>query len=193
MKLKSVVLQITQELQRGNLDQALLLTDRLETNASVNPAEDRHYLRAVIFGRQGKLEKARELLELHLENYPNHASGYHNLSVILWKAGLKNEAVKVAKHARELDPNDLEIHVNLVEMYSALQNQGDLLNAVLHLLAYFESYAPALEKAAEIYLNKEQYIKAKYYMDLLHIYHPGGAKYNKMSTRLPSTLSPENE
>jgi len=93
----------------------------------LNPANDSEIvLRASELVSQGELEQAEQLLRQLVDSGCSLAKAWMNLGVLVGNRGDKEERFKLLHHARDLDPNDADILLNLA---TANYENGDLQGA----------------------------------------------------------------
>jgi predicted O-linked N-acetylglucosamine transferase (SPINDLY family) len=93
----------------------------------LNPASDSEIvLRASELVSQGELEQAEQLLRQLVDSGCSLAKAWMNLGVLVGNRGDKEERFKLLHHARDLDPNDADILLNLA---TAHYENGDLQGA----------------------------------------------------------------
>ena len=121
----------------------------------LNPANEREIvLRATELVSQGELEQAEQLLRQLVNSGSTLAKAWMNLGVLVGDRGDKVERLKLFNHARELDPNNAKVLLNLAIAY---HENGDsdsaeaLIRQVLHqdaqLVAAHHSLGVVLAKA----------------------------------------------
>jgi Flp pilus assembly protein TadD len=121
----------------------------------LNPAnESEIVLRATELVSQGELEQAEQLLRQLVNSGSTLAKAWMNLGVLVGDRGDKVERLKLFNHARELDPNNAKVLLNLAIAY---HENGDsdsaeaLIRQVLHqdaqLVAAHHSLGVVLAKA----------------------------------------------
>jgi len=150
-----------------NFEEALQYLESLKNH--IDTPEWR-YLKSSILYQQQETGPARNLLEQNIEQYPDHAKSFLNYAVIIWQEGNHKEAIEYAKKARDIDTGDIEAHKNVIDMCMALGDKEEALEAILYVLEFYEGYPAALKLAATIYIERSEWIKAKYYIDLLEVY-----------------------
>lgn len=80
----------------------------------LNPAnESEIVLRATELVSQGELDQAEQLLRQLVDSGSNLAQAWMNLGVLVGDRGDKVERLKLFNHARELDPNNAKVLLNL--------------------------------------------------------------------------------
>ena len=154
-------------LKKQDFDGAL---QYLESQKEQIDTPEWRYLQSSILYQQQHTGIAKNLLKKNIEEYPEHAKSYLNYSVILWQDENKENALSYAKKARNINTNDIEAHINVIDMCMALNDKDQALEAILYALEFFEGYPAGLKLAATIYMEREEWIKAKYYIDLLDVY-----------------------
>jgi len=154
-------------LGKGDLDKA---SEIIEDHKDKLAPEEHLFLKATIIYRQGDIQTACKLLLKNIEEYPGHAKSLLNYSVILWKQDQLKEAIAYARKARDADEEDLEVHQNLIDMLMESGNKKGALKAILRVLEQFEGFIPALKLAATIYIERQEWVKARYYIDLMESY-----------------------
>ena len=93
----------------------------------LNPDSDTEIvLRASELASQGELEQAEQMLRQLVDSGCCLAKAWMNLGVLVGARGDKDERLKLFQHARELDPNDTHLLLNLATAY---HENGDFDNA----------------------------------------------------------------
>lgn len=142
----------------------------LETQEDHLDTPEWRYLQSSILYQQQHTGIAKNLLKKNIEEYPDHHKSFLNYAVIIWQEGNKEEALAHAKKARDIEPSDIEAHKNVIDMCMAMNDKDEALEAILYVLEIYEAYPAVLKLAATIYIERSEWIKATYYIDLLEVY-----------------------
>ena len=99
------------------------------------PSDSEIVLRASELVSQGELEQAEQLLRQLVNSGCSLAKAWMNLGVLVGNRGDKVERLKLLNHARELDPNNAQVLLNLATAYYENGDFDDaeaLVRQVLH-------------------------------------------------------------
>lgn len=77
--------------------------------------------------KEGDEENAIISLENYINHYQNHALAYNDLGVLYYKRNEREKALKLLKKAYELDPKNIDIIRNLIDLYLEMTNYQDAL------------------------------------------------------------------
>lgn len=137
----------------------------------VNSDPDLKYLEGALRLAENNIKRAQEIFLGNINRFPEHVATLNNLAVLEWE--LSNDpakAIAFAKKAVESDPTDRQALKNLMQLYSANKDKEGQLYVALKLLEIDESDKSILKLVASIYLERNELVKSKYYIDLAHSY-----------------------
>lgn len=156
---------VDEVITKGFLDDAILLTSRLDQRLTAEPDYPVTLHRiGVQLGQRGEMREAAEFFRNALRLAPNSALTHAGLGAALLEQGQIPEAISALQESVRLDPNFASAHVTLG---IASEKQGDVDQAVVHYVKAVELDSQLTEAYRRLLALYEQRRQEKQAIDLL--------------------------
>ena len=117
-----------------------------------------------LFG-QGRIDEAREMFAVAVDECPGNAMAWNNLAVIAITGNEDRKAENYLRKALEVKSDFLEARFNLVEVYSLRGQWNKAARELNKILEINPANLPALKRLAQVYISMGQPEKAKELLD----------------------------
>ena len=114
------------------------------------------YNLAIILSRQGKLNKAANVLKQCVKLKPDYLDAHHKLGYLYLKMESFTEAHVIFRKAYALDKENLKTFFGMAQVKKALNDKKEALGLIDACLKIEPNFAPAHFLASDIYLNNNQ-------------------------------------
>jgi Tfp pilus assembly protein PilF len=172
--------EVTKLVQQNRLADALDKIEKMSDESGKQAELD--YLKAMILLKQGKDEEAHKELQYCVEQHPDYAPALINLSVLTWKAGDHQTAMSQAEKAVKQDWANGQALQNYLDMLMHQKKKEKALEVIRQALALQENRPELLQLAAAIHLERQESVKAKYYIDLGKHHAPDQGVWKQLET-----------